>query len=204
MREQLSLPGWDELPRAGARPSSGLRQRYKLFIALFPPPVQARQIAQFAERWRRQHGLQARCLEAPRLHVTLQVVADFPQRPGSAMMDAAAAALAQVPAVAVDTCWDRLHSFPASGALVLRCDAASERNIAALRDGVQQALHRHGLEARPSTTPHMTLLYNRHHVPEHRVEPLRWTAIDFSLVLSHLGRHHHEHLGRWPLQAQRV
>lgn len=197
MPEQLTLPGWDELPVPGGHARAPAT--CKLFTALFPGPAQARLIAAQADRWRRQHGLSAPCLDAARLHVTLQVIGDYAERPARAVIDAATAALAGVDEPAIPTCWDRLHSFPGNGALVLRCDATSDQAIAQLRHAVQQALARRGLAARPSSTPHMTLLYDRHPVAPHPVEALRWTATEIALILSHLGRHHHEWLGRRPL-----
>jgi 2'-5' RNA ligase len=49
----------------------------------------------------------------------------------------------------------------------------------------------------------MTMLHDRRIVAEHAIEPIRWTATEFVLVLSHVGWTHHEWLRRWPLDAQR-
>jgi 2'-5' RNA ligase len=110
------------------------------------------------------------------------------------------AALDDVVHPAVPTRWDQLLSFPGNGALVLRCDARSDLAIAELGQAVQQALARQRLDAEPSSTPQMTLLYDRQRlVPAHPIDPLCWTATQIALILSHLGKHHHEWLGRWTL-----
>ncbi len=36
---------------------------------------------------------------------------------------------------------------------------------------------------------------------EHPIEPIRWTAREFVLINSHVGKTYHEHVGRWPLLA---
>lgn len=193
------LPGWDEPPVPGGRRRA--RARYKLFVALFPGPTQALAIARPADHWCQLHALSAPCLATARLHVTLQVIGDYAERPARAIVDAAIDALATVDQPATRTCWDRLHSFPSNGALVLCCDATSDRSLARLRNAVHQALARQGLKAKPSSAPHMTLLYDRHHMASHPMEPVCWTATEIALILSHLGRHHHEWLGRWPLTS---
>jgi 2'-5' RNA ligase len=199
MPEQLMLPGWDEPPVPSGRTRA--RARYKLFVALFPGPTQALAIAQLADHWHQLHALSAPRLAAERLHVTLQVLGDYVERPAHAVVDAAMSALATVDQPATRTCWDRLLSLPSNGALVLRCDASSDQVVARLRNAVQRALARQGLYAQPSSTPHMTLLYDRHHVAPQFIGPVCWTATEIALILSHLGKHHHQWLGRWPLAS---
>lgn len=66
----------------------------------------------------------------------------------------------------------------------------------------QQALAYHGIDAKPSSTPHMALLYDlydRRHIALHPVEPVHWKASEISLVLCHIGKHRHQRIGRWPL-----
>lgn len=49
----------------------------------------------------------------------------------------------------------------------------------------------------------MTMLYDNRVIEEHALEPIRWTATEFVLVLSHLGKTHHQWLARWPLTGLR-
>lgn len=169
---------------------------------MFPQTEQALAIAQCTQQWRQRHGLNGPCLDAARLHVTLNVIGDYDERPDHLILDGAMAALATVDQPAMHTRWDHLLSFPGNGALVLRCDSSSDLAIARLRQATHQALAHRRIDAKPSSTPHMTLLYDRQHlVPVHPVEPLCWAASEISLILSHLGEHFHECLGRWPLRT---
>lgn len=43
------------------------------------------------------------------------------------------------------------------------------------------------------------LLYDPQGIAEHAIEPIRWTAREFVLVHSLLGRSRHVPLGRWAL-----
>jgi 2'-5' RNA ligase len=52
--------------------------------------------------------------------------------------------------------------------------------------------------ARPFT-PHLTLLRDRHLVPEHDISPIEWEVREIVLVHSLLGRTVHRHLARVPL-----
>ena len=65
------------------------------------------------------------------------------------------------------------------------------------------ALKRAGHQPQPSGKPHMTMLYDERIINQHAVETVRWTASEFVLVLSHLGKTQHELLARWPLTRTR-
>ncbi len=100
--------------------------------------------------------------------------------------------------------FDRACSFrnladPDNNAFVLRCDARSDATVARLRQTLALALRRSGLHPKPSSTPHMTMLYDQQVIPEHPIEPICWTATRFALILSHRGLRHHEWLGHWQL-----
>lgn len=204
MPEQLTLPGWDEPPAPSRHTNARTRHkpRYKLFVAVFPQTAVAQAIAQRTGQWCQQHGLRASLLDAARLHVTLHVIGDYDERPAQSVVSGAMAGLASVDLPALNTRWDHLLSFPGNGALVLRCDARSDLAIAGLRDATHRALAIQRIDARPSSTPHMTLLYDRAHlVPAHPIEPFCWAATEITLILSHLGQHLYQCLGRWPLRT---
>jgi 2'-5' RNA ligase len=48
-------------------------------------------------------------------------------------------------------------------------------------------------------SPHITLLYDKRLIPEHAIEPVRWTAGEIVLVESHVGEGRYSFLGRWNL-----
>jgi 2'-5' RNA ligase len=45
----------------------------------------------------------------------------------------------------------------------------------------------------------MTMSYSGRAVAEHAIEPIRWTAREFLLIDSHVGKTYHEVVGRWRL-----
>ncbi len=203
MPEQLSLPGL-EATAEFFRPDIGQAQRgeplvYKLFFGLFLPPGDAQRIAHEMDALRLQHGLIGARLAADRLHVTLHVVGDFRDTVPLAVVEAARAAAATVVGPPLRIVFDHVLSFRSNDAFVLRCDAGSDAAVARLRQTLALALRRVGLRTAPSRTPHMTVLYDPRHVAEQPIEPIRWTATEFALILSHFGQTHHQWIDRWPL-----
>jgi RNA 2',3'-cyclic 3'-phosphodiesterase len=75
--------------------------------------------------------------------------------------------------------------------------------VSQLGQALGLALKRAGLLSQPSGKPHMTMLYDERVIAEHAIEPIRWTASEFVLVLSHLGKTRHDWLARWPLTRTR-
>lgn len=72
--------------------------------------------------------------------------------------------------------------------------------MAKLQQALSLALRRAGLlQANPTNTPNMTMLYDQRVVPAHAIQPLRWKATRFALILSHQGRTHHEWIAQWQL-----
>jgi RNA 2',3'-cyclic 3'-phosphodiesterase len=202
MPQQLSLPGLQapaELFEPDIPAQRGRPQHYKLFFALFLPPGQAQRLADGASALCLQHGLIGEPIAVDRLHVTLHVVDDLHDTIPLAMVDAARAAAATVDCPPLHIAFDQVLSFQPNQAFVLRCDALSDAAIARLRHTLTLALRRVGLRTAPSRTPHMTLRYGKRSIPAQHIEPLRWTALEFALVLSHTGRTHHQWIDRWSL-----
>ena len=203
MTEQLRLPGLDttaELLQPGlSRTRRSGPLAHKLFFALFPQFGEVQHIARNADELRLQHGLAGRRLAADRLHITLHVLGDFRDTVPQAVIDAAMAAAATVDCPPIHIVFDRVLSFIHNDAFVVRCDASSDAAIARLRQTLAPALSRVGLRPAPSRTPHMTMLYDPRHIAEQPIEPIRWTATEFALILSHVGQTHHQRLARWPL-----
>jgi 2'-5' RNA ligase len=61
-----------------------------------------------------------------------------------------------------------------------------------------------GLLQERSFSPHLTLAYYDPcpSIPPQMIETVRWQASELVLVDSHVGSHHYEFLGRWPLLPQ--
>jgi 2'-5' RNA ligase len=87
--------------------------------------------------------------------------------------------------------------------LVLRSDAATTAHVQSLKDSIGEALFKHGFGWDKSTlAPHVTLYYaNEFEPPESSGEPIDWHVGEFVLIRSHVGKHRHDVIGRWPLRA---
>lgn len=189
MAEQLSFAGFDAAPPPTDR----------LFFAIYPDPDTAARIARLAGRLREDHGLSGRPLAAERLHITLHHLGDYAGAPRG-VVDAAIQAAAAVAKPSFDIIFDRAASFlgrPKNRPFVLRGgDGAT-----AFQQALGAAMVKAGLGrlAEQRFTPHVTLLYDDLCIAEQVVEPVSWTAREFVLVHSLLGRTQHIPLGRWPL-----
>ena len=208
MPDQMSLPGLDTAPALFQpeviRSRPGPLLGYNLFLAIFPQHEDAQRVALVGAELRRRHGLQGQCLRTRHLHTTLHAVAGFKHTIPLPVIDAAMAAAAGVACPPLPIVFDRARSFsnnsnPGNNAFVLRCDPRSDAAVAKLRQTLAPALRRSGLHPQPSSTPHMTMLYDQRVIAEHPIEPICWTATRFALILSHHGLGHHEWLGHWQL-----
>jgi 2'-5' RNA ligase len=200
--EQLNLPGLESVGAGLFRPDVINARRckpqdYTLFLALFPRPEDAQQIAQAAAALRGQHGLASACLPPERLHITLHGIASFRELIPQTHIDAARAAAARVSCPPLPITFDHAMSFPASEAFVLCCNASSAAGIARLRQLLALELRRFGLRIKPSGTPHMTMLYDPGLVAKHSIAPIHWTATRYALILSHVKITHHQWIGEW-------
>ena len=167
----------------------------RLFLAVLPPPDVSVHIADLARRLRIGHELNGKPLEAAHFHITLYPVAEGAEfRPDvvSQVTERAAA----VPMPAFKVAFDRVMSFR-NGAFVLRGDD-STIGLEVLQQRLSDALDDSPGPAR-RFTPHLTLLRDRHIVPEHDIEPIEWTVNEITLVHSLVGKATHRHLARLPL-----
>jgi 2'-5' RNA ligase len=134
----------------------------------------------------------------------LHAIAAFKHTIPVQVIDAAKAAAAGSTCPPLPIVFDRASSFnrhgkPGGNAFVPRCDARSDAAVARLRQTLGLALRRGGLRPEPSSTPHVTMLYDPRVIHEPPIEPICWTATRFTLILSHQGLGHHEWLGDWQL-----
>jgi len=194
--DQTDLFGSEEPPPTPV--SDGGRQT--LFYAQIPPPSACELISSRGESLRSCHGLGGKLLAADRMHITLVFLAESIGPMPVATIEAARAAAASVRHRPLDIVLDQALSFPTSHAFVL--SGSESAAVADFCKVLASPLKRYGLKPRPAGTPHLTLLYDRQHqVEAHPIDPIRWTAASFSLVLSHVGKTLHDHLGAWPLRA---
>lgn len=175
-----------------------VRVSHRLFFALRPPIVLARQIAHAAS-WFETEGAP---VAAERLHITIFILDDRFDLPAELV-----ATLREV--------GDGVAAAPI--AIVLDRVGGGERSIA-LRPGRRiaalDALHRQlgersraaGAESRAgyAFNPHMTLGYRDGQPFGMAVPPVAWTARELLLIHSHLGRTRHEVVGRWPLADRQL
>jgi 2'-5' RNA ligase len=173
----------------------------RLFFALRPDPDTATRLHEFTLQLRVIHDLQARALARERLHLTLCFLGDHgglsPQQLAAA--DAAGRSLAQTPfELVVDQLVSLGHNRGATPLVLCpELDSAPLRRLhddlaARIAPGLFQ------LDARPFR-PHVTLLYAEKIIAAQPVAPISWMATEVLLIQSHIGRGHHEVLGRYPL-----
>jgi len=173
---------------------------HSLFFALVPSAEDAQRIAQVAKTLRAEHGLTGKLLQPERLHVTLRDLGGYEKGVPDDVVAAAKAAAAAVSMPCIDVAFDRLLHFPASRAVVLR-SGTPNAPLAALAQTLGLAVREAGITTKASGTAHMTLMYDERGVPECSIEPVGWTATEFVLIHSLVGKTEHLVLGRWPLQG---
>lgn len=142
---------------------------------------------------------------AGRLHVTINHIDDYAGLPKS-IVDAAIRAGDAVVATAFDLRFDYAASFggrPGHSPLVLRNDQPPA-DLMAFQQSLALGMMRAGLgaKAEKTFTPHMTLLYDRSPIAKQAIDAIGWTASEFVLVHSLLGRTQHIPLARWTLAAK--
>lgn len=170
---------------------------HRLFFALRPPIVQARQIAH-AALWL---GAGDSGLKPGHLHITMAILDDaddFPAAEAEAMKRAGGTIAAAPVRIAFDM------AARSNRSMALR---ARRRNaaLAALRERIVDAMAHQGLAQRRGYefNPHMTLFYRDGAPGSRRITPVQWIADELLLIHSHVGLTRHDVLGRWPLTGWR-
>jgi RNA 2',3'-cyclic 3'-phosphodiesterase len=195
MPEPLSPPGFDS---ARAPRSTDC---HRLFFAILPDPQAAARIEQLARQLHVEHGLKRKLLRTEHFHVTLYFIGTYTGFPRHIAAQAQAAA-ATVAVPAFDVVLDHAGSFHRKGGdrpfVLWGGDVAALKE---LHEVLGVALEKAGFKCNltSSFTPHVTLLYDRHEVDEQAIEPVRWTAREFVLMDSLVGKSQHVPLARWPL-----
>lgn len=168
----------------------------RLFFAILPDPETAARIAKVARHLRISHGLVGKALETGDFHVALCHVGNAGGPPPARLVDELRARAADLAMPSFRVGFDRAESFR-NGALVLRGDD-SLIGLEVLQQRLSDALDGRPRLARPFT-PHVTLLRDKHQVPEQEIEPIEWTVREIVLVHSLLGRTTHRQVARLPL-----
>ena len=195
MPKQLSLAGFDPAPRPTDR----------LFFALVPDSGAVARIVQCSQHLRRKHGLNGRPIAAERFHITLHFIDDYAGLPPR-IVASVSEAVTSVAIPPFDVMLNRARSFCDNRPLNRPFVLLPSEDIPAL-DALQRAVGAAmtkanlGKPAARHFTPHLTLLYDDRCVEEHAIETIAWTAWEFVLVHSLLGRSRHVPLARWPLRT---
>lgn len=192
MPEQLPLPG------LAAKPTD------RLFFAVLPDAAATAQAVAVTDTLYAANGLSGRRLAARNLHVTLHFAGEYAGLPAGEVARAQAAgdSLRHAP-VAIR--FDKAGSFVRRHRtlpLVLR-GGGQVIPLIAFQHALGEAMARQGFRhlSLSHYTPHMTLLYDPRYVEAREVAAVEWTARDFVLIRSLIGKAKHEVLGRWSLDA---
>ena len=206
MSNQASFPGFDDVlqspppkDKGSPKPPSG-KLPFSVFFSIFLPSAFAKPIATQVASFGRAHGLVGKPLLPHRLHITLHDLGNFAEVPADLVKLALAAGNA-VTAVAFDVTFNHAMSFPSSGTYVVCGDADGTAALVAFRESLGVAMAEVGLKVKKSFTPHMTVAYDRTRIARHDIDPIIWTAGEFMLIKSHVGKGIYDELGRWPLPA---
>ena len=178
-----------------ARPRQRKPATDRLFLAVVPPADVAERIARLARHLKIGHDLAGRPIEPEQFHVTLCHLGDGIGIPA----DVVALATERAAAIAMPSfrvAFDRVESFR-NGAVVMRGDD-SMIGLEVLQQRLSDALDGSPQPARPFT-PYVTLLRDRHPVPQQEIEPVEWQVSDIVLVHGVIGRRTHRPLSRVPL-----
>ncbi|RXT27990.1 2'-5' RNA ligase [Rhizobium leguminosarum] len=195
---QMLLDFGDDKKGRG-RPGKNHDAEHRLFFALYPPDAIEQQAASIAHDYRRTFSLSGK----PRLttlHVTIIWVGDYARLPEDVVF-AALQAGAAVESAPIAMSFDRIMRFPQARALVL-CGEGGRKPLTRLRVQLGVSMHNAGFPHNigGNFKPHMTLLYDRKTVPPATLDtPVSWTASEFLLIHSVLGKTEHRIIDRWPL-----
>lgn len=168
---------------------------FRLFYALKPTPLIARQTDHFSETI----ASGARRVAREHQHVTLAITCDYDDYP-YAVIKALLRAGTGVMAEPFDLRLDQLSIGNRSAALR---PSQAVPLLNALQKAISAGMKGAGVMSRPgwSFSPHQTLFYRDGRPEQRRVEGFSWHVDQFMLVCSHVGRTHHETLATWRLNG---
>ncbi len=173
-----------------------IRPRHRLFFALFPPPLVARRIAHWAERF----GPHAALVRADRLHVRLDILDDSDMFPS----DVAERLIEVSTLIAADPFMIELDQVSGGGGTIALRPRLRNPALQSLASAISGARAEAGIAGREGYrfSPHLTLLYREGRPFSETVTPFAWEVKEFTLVHSLLGHTRHVPLGSWPLTGK--
>lgn len=173
----------------------------RLFFALRPDAATVARIEALRGRLCAEQGLTGRLLKPEHFHITLYHLGDFTRFP-QAIVDRAMAAAATVQAPPVELVLDQALSFKRREPKNQPCVLLAGEPLVALQEfraRLVGALKAAQLYRYASFKPHLTLAYDNFSVVPQPVDPIGWTAREFVLVNSLLGKTEHQVLASWPM-----
>lgn len=168
---------------------------HRLFFAVRPPTMLARQIANAASWFDT-----GQAVRAEHLHVTIDILddRDFVPPGFEALLTGIGDAVRVAPfAVQFD------QAVGSARSVALR-PRRKNAGLDALRRAIGSARQAVGLAEREGYrfSAHMTLGYRDGAPFNQPIAPVGWTARDFVLIHSHLGKTRHDLVGRWALTGE--
>ncbi len=174
-----------------------------LFLALMPERDVAHRAVGIGRDAVRRHDLSAGPRPQDIMHVSLNGVGRYNGVPEETVF-AVSAAMSTIRAMPFEVTFDRVSYFAGPNAVVLTNPVRSEEMMD-LHVQIAKEMWAVGLTFtyNPRFLPHMTLVYDDKPIPEQLLaEPVTWTAREFVLVRSIIGKSRYEFLDRWPLLGE--
>lgn len=167
--------------------------RHRLFFALFPPPLIARRIAHWAERF----GPHAAYVRADRLHITLNILDDHESFPH----DTAERLIEIGDMIAAAPFMIELDQVSSGGGTIALRPRLKNQPLQQLAGTIAGARADAGIAGREGyrLNPHLTLLYREGRPFTETVNPFAWEVKEFTLIHSLLGHTRHIPLASWTL-----
>ncbi|WP_109125492.1 2'-5' RNA ligase family protein [Dyella sp. C11] len=190
----------------GLSGDEGLAPECNYFFALMPAGIALQQIGERrAHAVREAQELRPSPVEDHRLHLTLCTPKSL-KRLRAPFEESLKRAGDDVTAAAFGLRLDGFEKFTGGygqACLVLRSDGETGPRAQALKDAIGEALFKHGFGwDKGALSPHVTLYYaNDVALPDSVGQPVDWQVDEFVLIRSHVGKHRHDVIGRWPLAA---
>lgn len=186
-----------DFPRRPKRPE-------RLFFSLFPEAETSNAVVRLRQRFLSEHHIEARDLEAERLHVSLHHIGDYKSLRTKFVYAArqAGKAVSMPPFVATFRYIKSFEGAPQRGGkppkrpLVLLGEGAP---LFELHRSLGAAMRANGFRAGEHFTPHMTLSYGPQWIPLQEIEPIRFVVNKIVLIHSRLWLTQYEVLGSWSL-----
>jgi len=169
-----------------------------LFFAVLPDEQTAARLIDVQTHLVNRHRLRGKLMEPDRLHVTLRLVGNYDGLRES-VVDEAKRAADSIVMAPFDVAFSHAATLGGEAFALFRGQGSDA--LVALGDAIGVAMAKVGLKSSASQfkTPHISLLRAPSRVPEEPVEPVHWTASEFVLIHSLIGKHEHRIKARWPL-----